>query len=251
MSRIVAELPPSRPSYFWWLLINVLALCFAVISWFFCLHLFGNPELPRNYRILAKIGRIPVLKRFTVSEVPHGSLLPPKELYQKFFNNSESRLVHLNALLLRNYLTNFDESSLVTYVEGDFQIMKVRPLKKGEFMDSGIAVQAQAMVKPDDFTKPVLYPVWIEYIFPTEQEEMARLFKVGEILSVQKSPHCAVVLHVAKYPPQEESGLLFSVVPIAYGSYAVGEAGSFELDPPNLLHLARAFPIFKQEESER
>ena len=57
--RNVEEPPPKRPPYFWWALANALALCFAVVSWMVCLHVFGNPEIPRNYEILRKIGRLP------------------------------------------------------------------------------------------------------------------------------------------------------------------------------------------------
>ncbi len=78
MSRIVEEPVPRRHSYFWWVLANALALCFAVISWAVCLQVFGNPEIPRNYEILRKLGRLPQLKRYTVLDVPNGNLLDPK-----------------------------------------------------------------------------------------------------------------------------------------------------------------------------
>jgi hypothetical protein len=80
---VVEEPAPRRPAYFWWLLANALALCFAVVSWTVCLHVFGNPEMPRNYEILRKIGRLPELKRYTVLDVPNGNLLDPKGLYSR------------------------------------------------------------------------------------------------------------------------------------------------------------------------
>ena len=96
MPRKIEAPPPRRPAYFWWLLANALALCFAVVSWTVCLHVFGNPEIPRNYEILRKIHRLPELKRYTVLDVPNGSLLDPKGLYSRFFGLSPDQLTRLN-----------------------------------------------------------------------------------------------------------------------------------------------------------
>lgn len=243
MPRVVEEPPPRRPAYFWWLLANALALCFAVISWFVCLHVFGNPEIPRNYKILGKLGRLPVLKRYTVLDVPNGNVLAPRELYRRYFGHTEEQRVRANSLLMRNYLTNFDRPLLLTYIEGDYQVENVRKLGPDDFMDPGIVIRAQAMVKPDDFTKPMPYPVYIEYVFPTDQTRAADLFKVGDILGVKKSPNCAAVVHVSRI--NDDTALLLTVIPIAYGPYQLGEAGSFRIDPPTLLRPERGFPVFK------
>lgn len=245
MPRIVEEPPPRRPAYFWWLLANALALCFAVISWAVCLHVFGNPEIPRNYQILGKLGRQPVLKRYTVLDVPNGNALAPKELYKRYFGYSEEQRVRVNSLLMRNYLTNFDRPLLLTYIEGDYQVEKVRKLDSGDFFDPGIVIRAQALVKPDDFTKPMPYPVLIEYVFPTSQTNAAASFKPGDILGVKKSPNCAAVVHVARIINEDEPALLLTVIPIAYGSYQLGDAGSFQIEPPGLLRPAQGFPVFK------
>lgn len=118
--------PPRRPAYFWWFLANTLALCFAIFSWAICLNIFGNPENPRNYAILKKLGRLPELKRYTVLDVPNGNALSPAELYGKYFALGESERERLNSLLMRNYMRNFDKDLLLTYVEGDFQVVEVK-----------------------------------------------------------------------------------------------------------------------------
>ena len=141
--RSTEESPPSRPAYFWWLLANGLALCFAVVSWFVCLHVFGNPEIPRNYQILGKLKRLPVLKRYTILDVPNGNALAPKELYKRYFGYTEAQRVRANSLLMRNYLTNFERPLLLTYVEGDYQIDRVRKLGSKDFFDPGIVIRAQ------------------------------------------------------------------------------------------------------------
>lgn len=221
-----------------------MALCFAVISWAVCLHVFGHPENPKNYAILGKLGRLPVLKRYTVLDVPNGNALLPKELYQRYFGYTEDQRIRANSLLMRNYLTNFDRPLLLTYVEGEFQVGEVRKLGPKDFLDPGIVIRAQALVKPDDFTKPMPYPVFIEYVFPTNQTVAASSFKSGDILSVKKSPNCAAVVHVSKIINDDEPALLLTVIPIAYGSYQLGDTGSFQIEPPTKLRPAAGFPVF-------
>lgn len=243
--RTVEEPPPRRPAYFWWLLANALALCFAIISWGVCLDVFGNPETPRNYAILEKLGRLPVLKHYTVLDVPNGNAMAPKELYKRYFGYTEEMRVKANSLLLRNYLTNFDRSILLTYVEGNYLIKEVRELGEGDFFNPGIAVRAQAMVKPDDFTKEMPYPVFIDYLLPTSDTKAVGSFKPGELLTIKKSPNCAAVIHVSKTISEEEPALLLTVVPIASGLHQTGDAEPFQIEPPARLRPGAGFPAFK------
>jgi hypothetical protein len=245
--RTVEEPPPSRPAYFWWLLANALALCFAIISWALCLHIFGNPEIPRNYQILGKLGRLPELKRYTTLDVPNGNSLAPPELYKRYFGYTDEQRTRANTLLMRNYLTNFDRPLLLTYIEGDYQVEKIRRLGPDDFFDPGIGVRAQALVKPDDFTRALPYPVFIEYIFPTPEADAADAFKIGDVLTVRKSPNCAAVVHVSNMIHDDEPALLLTVIPIAYGTYQIGDSDSFEIEPPAELRPAAGFPVFKSE----
>jgi hypothetical protein len=243
--RTVEEPPPSRPAYFWWLLANALALCFAIVSWALCLHIFGNPEIPRNYQILGKLGRLPELKRYTVLDVPNGNSWAPRELYRHYFGYSEEQRSRANTLLMRNYLTNFDRPLLLTYIEGDYQVEKIRRLGSDDFFDPGIAIRARALVKPDDFTKAQPYPVLIEYIFSTLEADAAESFKIGDVLTVKKSPNCAAVVHISKIIEDDAPALLLTVIPIAYGTYDIGESDSFQIEPPEKLRPAAGFPVFK------
>ena len=234
MPRNIEEPPPSRPAYFWWLLANALALCFAVVSWFVCLDIFGNPEVPRNYQILKKLGRTPVLKRYSLNEIPNGDAFGPKELY-RYSDYKGKELDQLNSLLLRNYLTNFDKPLLLKYVEGDYQVVSARKLGPKDFFNPGIIVRAQALVKPDDFTKPAPYPVFIDYMFPTSRDDAAASFRKDDVLVVKKSPNCAAVVHVSKIDVDHEPCLMLTVIPIAYEKYQLGATGSFEIEPPETL----------------
>lgn len=245
MPRTIEEPAPRRPAYFWWLLANALALCFAVVSWTVCLHVFGNPEIPRNYEILRKLGRLPELKRYTVLDVPNGNLLDPKSLYSKFFALTGEQLTRLNSQLMRNYLTNFERPLSLTYIEGDYQVEKIRELGDSDFLPSGFAVRARAQVKPDDFTKPAPFPVVIEYLFPTTEISAAREFRPGDTLSVKKSPNCAAIVHAERLVEGDEQVVCLTVIPIAYSPYRVGDSITFGIDPPAEIRPAASFPVFK------
>jgi hypothetical protein len=243
--RNIEEPPPRRPPYFWWLLANALALCFAVVSWMLCLDVFGNPENPRNYEILRKLGRLPELKRYTVLDVPNGNLLDPKGLYSKFFALTGDQVTRVNSQLMRNYLTNFERPLLLTYIEGDYQVEKVRELGKSDFLPAGFAIRARAMVKPDDFTKPAPYPVVIEYLFPTKEKATALPFNPGDTLEVKKSPNCAAIVHAERLLEGDEQVVCLTAIPIAYGPYRVGDNITFEIEPPAEVRPAAGFPVFK------
>ncbi len=245
MPRTIEAPPPSRPAYFWWLLANALALCFAVVSWVVCLNVFGFPEVPRNYEILRRLNRLPELKRYIELEVPNGNSLGPKELYQRFFGTKEEDLPRVNGLLMRNYLTNFDRPLLLTYIEGKYQIDEVRKLDGNDFFEPGVVIRAQAMIKPDEYTAESPYPVVIEYVFPTDDENAVSKFKPGDILSVKKSPNCAAIVHIGKARKDDDQVLLLTVIPIAYGSYKIGEKTTLNIEPPKELRPAAGFPFFK------
>jgi len=243
--RVIEEPAPRRPAYFWWLLANALALCFAVVSWAVCLHVFGNPEIPRNYEILRMIGRLPELKRHTVLDVPHGNLLDPRGLYSRFFPLTGGQLERFNSRLMRNYLTNFEQPLALTYIEGEYQVEQIRELGSGDFITKGFVIRARALVQPDDFTKPAPFPVVIDYIFPTAETATARKFRSEDILSIQKSPNCAVILHVGRIVDENDDVLVcLTVVPIAYGPYRVGDELTFGIEPPDEVDPAAEFPMF-------
>ncbi len=244
MPRNVEESSPGRPAYFWWLLANALALCFAVISWAVCLDVFGNPEVPRNYEILRKLKRLPVLKRYTITDVPNGNSLGPKELYKKYFGYSDEQSSRINSLLTRNYISNFDRPLFLTYVEGDYQIDQIRKLNATDFINPGFVIRARAMVKPDDFTKPMPYPVFIEYLVPTNETDGISSLKIGSLVTLKKSPHGAAVIHISKILDDGDPALLLAVIPIVYGMQQLADS-SFSIEPPVQIYPATKFPLFR------
>lgn len=237
--------PRRRPPYFWWLLANVLALCFAVLSWIFCLEVFGNPDVPRNYQILAKLGRLPKIKDFKGSTLPEGSLHGPRELYRKFFDVTDDQFAELNRQYLRNHLTNFDDPLGVTYIEGDFVVQEVRACGPGDYLYGGFVIRSRARVKPDDFSKAVPYPVVVEYLFPTTDASAMESFAPGQVISIGKAPHAGVVLDAGKHLEGDEQVVRFTVMPLIYGPCRMG-GKPFVLVAPDKLRPAARFPCFGQ-----
>jgi hypothetical protein len=246
--RVIQEPAPRRPAYFWWLLANALALSFAVLSWSVCLHVFGNPEVPRNYGILRKIGRLPEIERYSALDAPDGNLLDPRGLYSRFYPLGGERLEQLNARMMRNYLTNFQQPLALTYIEGDFEVLKARELVAGDFIGDGFVVRARAMVKPDDFTKPAPFPLLIDHIFPTLESDAVREFRPGDILSIRKSPNCAAIIRIGRANDEDGDSLLcLTVAPIAYGPYRVGDHATFGIEPPRHVNPGASFPLIESK----
>lgn len=222
----------------------MLALCFAVTSWLGCLHVFGNPENPRNYEILRWLGRLPEIRRYTVLDVPNGNSLDPAGQYARFFAMSKEKRDVLNPRLIRNYLTNFEYPLALTYIEGEYRIEETRLLNKDDFIPQGFVVRARAMVRPDEHSKLAPYPVLIDYFFPTTQTEAMSGFRKGDLLDVKKSPNCAAIIHVDRIDDEEDMMVCLSVVPVAYGPYQAGADLSFEIAPPLQVLPGAKFPVF-------
>lgn len=240
----IKEAPPSRPAYFWWFLANLLALCFAVTSWLVCLHVFGNPEIPRNYEILRRLGRLPEIKRYTVLDVPNGNSLDVRGQYASFSTMSQEKRDVLNLRLIRNYLTNFERPLALTYIEGEYRIEGARVLGERDFISQGFVVRARGMMRPDERSKLAPYPVLIDYVYPTAQTEAMSGFRAGDLLDVKKSPNCAAIIHVDQITNEEETLVCLTVAPIAYGPYQAGKDLSFEIQPPDRISPGAMFPVF-------
>lgn len=239
------EAPRKRkPHFFWWTLANTLALCGVVLSWVLCLHVFGHPEIPRNYEFLKKLGRIDPPVGFTLQEAPPGDAADPRALYRRYAELPPESLDRLNAALMRNYLRGLREPGLIQYVEGGFKVTEVRKLGAGDLFQPGFAVRARAMIRPDEFSEPAPWPVMIDYLFPTGEEVARDWFVPGDLLEISKVPNCAMVLHVERLEGGDTPEVNLVVVPIAMGDYYVGKSRSFGITTPSALNPAAPFPIF-------
>ena len=242
----ISEAPPSRPAYFWWFLLNILALCFAVSSWVVCLQVFGNPEVPRNYEILKRLGRQPQIKRHTALNAPNGAALDPAGLYARFRGLDAEKRTSWNSLLIRNYLTNFEDLRALTYAEGEYRVESVRALGEKDFIPQGFVVRARAMVRPDENAKPVPYPVVIDHVYPTANADAMSRFRRGDVLQLSKSLNCAAMIQVDLVEDEEDALVCLAVVPITYGSYQVSDGFRFEIEPPTYVVPGAPFPFFRK-----
>ena len=251
MPRRTIELaaPPRRPSWFWWLLANSLAACFAVLSWYGCLWLFQHPEEPTNYRILKKLGRAPTIQPHTALDAPAGNASDPRAIYQRFFALSAAELQAFNHQLLRNYLSNLSKSTLVTYVEGDFRVLRVRPLGPDDLFQPGFVVRAQALIKPDENREAAPWPLVVDYLFPSADRKAARWFSAGDLFVIRKIPNCATILHVDRFDEGDEPAMCLTVVPVATGEYEIGKDHKFSIESPANFNPAASLPPLGPEKS--
>lgn len=239
--------PPSRPAFFWWVLANALALCFAVITWALSLHIFGYPEIPRNYQFLKAIGRLDKIKHFTQEDVPKGNAVRPDEQYAKFFAIGPDSLRKLNTLLIRNYLNNFERPLLLTYLEGDYRIEEKRLLTDEDFVAKGIVVKGHAMVKPDEFTAAAPYPVVLELILPNAPRESLLQLIRDQQLEITKGGHRVAVIHVERQVDDEgDAYLCLTAIPILYGNLPFAEDTLIEIEPPEFVNPGASFPVIKK-----
>ncbi len=250
--------PVARPKdsgLFWWTIIITLLLGAAIASWFFSIYVFAYPEKPFNYRVLGRLKKIPDLTDFEIASAPPGAFLGPKAAFQKFDPLSDAQLKAKSELFRRAYITNYkDSDEKAIYLKGDFKIYQVRPLTEADVFPRGLVVRAQAVEKVDD--KPLEYPnTIIEFVFPTEQPASAS-FNVGDILAIdQKSVFAksgdggaemhrsfASVLNIQRLPDQK---LLFTVVPLLYGTYDIdpGKELRITLAPPKKLNMDGRWPL--------
>lgn len=249
MMREKEALPRRKPAYFWWALANLLALCLAVLSWVLCLQIFNHPEVPQNYEILRKLGRVEPPKPLKEMEAPPGESADPRALYVRYATLKKEEMDSLNSSLMRNYLTNLSEPRMIQYVEGEFKVDQVRPLSPKDLVPQGFAVRARAMIPPDEFSAPAPWPVVIEYIFPTSNAESVGWIHAGDQLSVKKFPNAAMVIHVSKLDGEDTPVLCLTVVPVVFGSYQVGPDQSIELEAPASLNPSSILPLFRNQEN--
>lgn len=244
----IAELARKRPPYFWWVLAHALALCFCALSWILTTYIFENPELPKNYALLKKIGQAPTPQPFTVLKAPEGESLRPEAIYRQFAAyaapENDAKLRKKNSLLLRSYLQGYKDTIKPTYIEGTYRIMQIRPLTNADLLSPGFVIRAQAQVQPEKDRPASPYPVIIESIFPCDQKAAFTWFKPGDLLRVQKIPDCMAVLHISLLGTQDEPMVNLTVAPIAYSEYKIGDSRVVSITPPVNFNLQAGLPLF-------
>ena len=236
-----------KPHFYWWTLANALAICAAILSWVLCLHVFGHPEIPKNYELLKRLDLAKPAVGFELQKAPPGNAADPRALYRRYAELDDLSTQRLNRGLLRNYLTELPEPGLIQYIEGNFDITHVRELSEDDLFHPGFVVRARAMVRPDEFSEAAPWPVTIDYLFPTQNPSAADWFQPGDQLAVSKVPNCALLLHVARTQTEDTPLVRLTVVPIAMGDYKIGKNRSFTISTPTELNPSAPFPVFPED----
>ncbi len=253
-----------RPNYFWWALINALALAFAVLSWTGCYFLFSFPEKPWNYSLLQKLGRLPEIAFFEGSDLPKATTLPPEQLYRIIFQRKgegeglldATTLLTLNQQLKRNYITNFKKPMNLNYVRGTWRILSVRKLTDEDFIPQGFAVLAQALAIPSDqenSTNPELlpYPVELEIILPTEADTEIppdTELTADNSFEIDRTRNGLIIIHIARTGTVDEPVSRLTTIPLLDKPFSLTQETRLELNAPAKLNPKGRFPLFQDQD---
>ncbi len=229
---LLTDEKPARHStgngYFLWsvVLIVMTGLCFA--SWLGSFYVVAHPENPKCYRILKKFKRVEPPKRFEVVAAPKGEFITAPKLLERFGKLGKLELAQENALLMRNYLTNFRESGRrVPYVSGKFQVVQSFDLGRKDWFPSGAVAVAQSENLPQ---------VLVEFVFPAAPENVAAIREtvaMGADVTLQRSQDLWALIHVERHG---DGRMQFTVVPLPYGGWQLKNGqGSFTLQSPEEL----------------
>lgn len=222
--------------FFIWsvVLLVMTGACFA--SWIGSFYVVSHPENPRCYRILKKFKRVDPPKRFPVTEAPKGEFLNSSKLLERYGKLGKLELANENALLLRNYVTNFRESGRrVPYVSGRFQVVQSYELRRTDWFPSGAVAVAQAESLPQ---------VLVEFVFPAAPENVATIREtvaMGAEISLQRAHDLWGLVHVERHA---DGRMQFTALPLPYGGWQLKKGqGSFTLRSPGELLRDRGFEL--------
>ncbi len=215
---------------FLWIIAIAVLVALNAFAWVFCMYVFGHPETPFNYRLLTQVKKIDPIVSFTPVTAPRGKFKTAKQLYAEQYDFSNAKLKGLNAILKRNYLSNYKNFSDITYIGGTFQIESIKILGPDDVFPSGIAIRARA----DDYPTAL-----VDYILPISNIQKSP-FKVGDSITINRSDTCATLLHIAKLPEEESC---FTITPLVSRDYQIAGDQKLAVSPPKYLNLKGAWPV--------
>ena len=231
----------SDGGIFWWSIGITLLIGLATFSWFFCIYAFTHPEKPFYYNLLSRFQKLEPLRAFTEKDMQPGKTYAHKDMYQTFYSLSGENLAQKNSELHRAYITNYKEERPV-YLRGSFKVTHSRALTKDDVFTCGTIARAVALVEDDKEYRNVV----IEYILPSLKQPKDHLLP-GDILKLDTTDQAgrgrryAALLNVDR---REDDGMVFTVLPLAYGEHANPQAGvSIKAEPPGVLNMAGKWPI--------
>ncbi|MGY8643358.1 MAG: hypothetical protein ACKVJU_19965 [Verrucomicrobiales bacterium] len=233
----------------WGVAIMVL-LGLNAFSWIFCMFVFGHPEDPFCYKLLSKLEKVPEVKGFSPTTAPRGDFFSVKQMYAKIYPYTDGELKAYNDIKKRHYVKNFYERSDATFISGEFVVQNVRKLGENDVFPRGFAIRARAESFPDglvDFVIPAgseddLLPISEKEEDEGKQREPMklipipdRLYVAGEVLKIEESATCAVLLHIDR---QENDEMVMTVVPVVNRAFKAANGAELTSRPPQRLNLA-------------
>ncbi len=224
----------SDSGLFWWTILITVLIGLASFCWFFSIYVFAHPEKPMNYELLTKLDKLEEVRDFSPTNVPGGMIASGKELYAKFYDLSPTHLQVQNALLKRNFISNYEDEAPI-YLTGIFEVLSTRMLSEKDLVPSGCVVRGRCLEFPN---------VDIEYIVPASSVNVIPFAK-GDSFKVSGSGHYASVVHVDRF---SEDKICFSMIPLLYPELSnVREKGAKPLlvvmSAPQKLNMAAELPL--------
>ena len=232
--------PRSRINYFAWTVAILLLTGLTLAAWLGSFYIFDQPERPDSYRILQRLHKIELPKRFELTAAPAGEFLNAKQLYDRYVEMGSAELAKTNAELARNYIRNyFQVRGLVPYVIGRFAIMEARELGPNDVFTSGMVTLTNAVDRGE---------LLMEHVYPSEAATvplMKQTLSVGLEIKLERTHDLSAVIHAERLV---DGRIMITAIPLLYGTYTVTRGpGTFRLAPPLNLNLAAGWPLLKEQ----
>lgn len=217
-------------SLFWWTIVITLMMGLATFCWFFSIMITQHPEKPLNYRVLAKLDRLPVIRKFTVYSVPDGAAKSARELLAAYYAYTPEQLQVANNILKRAYIRNYDKQDPPVYLTGQYEVLEARPLGETDVIREGWVVRCRAADLED---------VDVEILMPGLASGSAP-FEAGEQITLDKRATFAALVHVERLG---EDRLCATAVPLVYGGFKTAGGDLPAMNPPRQLNLEAGWPV--------
>ena len=237
--------PYSRPvrrriNYFAWTVAILLLTGVAFAAWLGSFYIFSQPERPDSYRILQKLHKVELPKRFELTAAPPGEFLSAKQLYDRYNAMGTAEFTKTNAELARNYIRNFQQvRGLVPYVVGRYVIMEARELSSSDLFTSGMVALTNSIENPE---------LLMEHLYPATPPTVPLIkqtLTTGLELKLDRAHDLSAVIHVERF---NDGRIMLTTVPLLYGTYTVMRGtGTFSLEPPLSLNLEAGWPLYKEQ----
>lgn len=227
----------SPDSLFGWTIFILILIGIAFACWIGSFYVFGHPENPTSYALLRKLNKIEAPKRFSPIAAPPGKFYSAQAAFKFFAEMPDGKLEEFNQELLRAYLQNYpDKHLMIPYITGSFSVLGAQALGAKDFITSGYVALAKSIEEPK---------VLIEQLYPATPEftdDLASMLVTGIEVKLQRTYDLSALVHVSKLG---DGRMQFTIVPINYDSYGLGEGHDVRLSPPENFNLAAELPVIR------